>query len=258
VPELAQRALFRFAAGAPERWTAPTRWQVAVEHRCLAGTDAGHVGGWVLAEPDPARWGGATEDWQTHQGLRLRLDGRGDEPELRPDCASATGTVRLEGRRQRVVAPAIAEAFHELVRGIERDAPRYQWLAAGLRADPDAAANLGVTDCAASSLLLGRELARLGFTTRTGAGTVLGLVPTQHAWVEVLDDDGAWKALDPIFAGIAARVPGTRAEFADFCLGSFSSRVLPWNRAAGEAMAMHRCGLEAAVETTVLSGMARS
>jgi hypothetical protein len=255
VPELAQRALFRFAAGAPADWIAPTRWQVAVEHRCMAGTDGEHPGGWELAEPDPARWGGAAERWESHSGLRL--DGRGRGPERRSDSASATGTVLLEGRRRRVVAPAVAEAFRELVGGIERDAPRFQWLPAALRADPAAAARLGVTDCAASSLQLSRDLARMGFATRTGDGFVLGLVPTPHAWVEVLDQDGEWKALDPIFAAVAARLPGTRPEFADFCLGSFSSRVLPWNRAAGEAIAVHRCGRPAAVETTLLSGMVR-
>ncbi|HEY4027062.1 MAG TPA: hypothetical protein VGO86_11585 [Candidatus Dormibacteraeota bacterium] len=258
VPELAQRALFRFASTDPERWTAPTRWKIAVEHRCLAGDGGEHAGGWALAEPDPERWGGATDEWGSHEGLRLRLDGRGDAPERRADSASATGTVRLEGRVQRVLAPTVIEAFDELVRGIQRDAPRFQWLPDALRADPDGAARLGVTDCAASSLLLERELGRLGFATRTGDGCVLGLVPTPHAWVEVLDDDGVWKALDPIFAAVAARVPGTRPEFAAFCLGSFSSRVLPWNRRAGEAIAVHRCGRRAAVQTTVLSGMARS
>ena len=259
MPELAQRALLRYAAGDPATWTAPVRWSIAVEHHCAAAPEPGtaHAGAWELAEPDPVRWGGEVEAWEVREGMRLP-PAAGGPAAASPEHASVTGRVRLTGRAQRVLAGAVAEPFHELVRGIGGGAPRFQWLPAALRADPDAAARLGVVDCGAGSLLLARELGRRGFEAHAREGHVLGLVPTLHGWVEVRDEDGAWKALDPIFCALAGRVAGTRPEFAAFCLGSFSSRVLPWAVEAGAPIAAHRCPGGGTPRTTVLSGQVRS
>lgn len=258
MPELAQRALLRFAAGDPAGWAAPGRWSIAVEHRCAAAGAPGpeHAGPWTLAEPDPGRWGGVIEAWEAREGVRLPAQHGG--PALpSPDHATVTGRVFLVGRTARVSARAVADAFHALVHGIRRGSPRFQWLPAALRADPDAGARLGVIDCGSGSLLLARELRRLGFQAHAREGHVLGLVPTQHAWVEVLDGDGAWKALDPIFCAIAGRVPSSRPEFEEFCLGSFGSWVLPWAVEVGAPIAVHHCGRAATASATVFSGRVR-
>jgi hypothetical protein len=152
----------------------------------------------------------------------------------------------------------VAALFDEVVAALAGGVPRFQWLPSGLRRDPDAAWRHGVADCVACALRLERELARLGFEARTALGHVLGLVPSEHAWVEVRDADGAWKALDPVLAALGGREPGTDPEFAAFCLGSVCNRLLPWDRTAAEPLAVHACAAPAAgVETTVLSGMAR-
>jgi hypothetical protein len=257
MPELAQRALLRFAVGDPATWTGHVTWSVAIEHHCpWGGGAAGHTGDWSLARPDVERWGGTVPEWSCQPHERLPLaPGQPGRPSA--DHASAIGRVRLPGRVASVRAAVVVERFREIVDGLRRHAPRFQWLSAPLRADPDAAARLGVADCGTTSVLLARELRGLGYAAHAREGHVLGLVPTQHAWVEVVDEDGVWKALDPVFAAIADRVPRTRPEFDAFCLGSFSNRVLPWDVAVGQPIATHRCSAGRAPVTTVQSGMVR-
>ena len=239
--ESGERVLMRFAAQPPERWTGGRRWALQVEHRCPAGPAPG---AWSAARPAPEFVGGLCERWDpvgSDTGDRLGLEGE----------------VWVTGRSRSVVAHALRDLYAEWLADVRAERLRFQWLPPSLRRDPERAHALRVTDCVAASLMLERRARSLGFEARTRKGHLLGLICVEHAWAEARDADGAWKPVDPILPLVAQRAGALQPEFEEFCLGSTSNRVVPWDRGAGEDLATHACGAGAGVVSTVTGGAAR-
>jgi hypothetical protein len=152
------------------------------------------------------------------------------------------GHVETRGAAMRVRSPAIRALFDQVLADLESGQYRFQWLPHALRTDPDAAVANRTMDCASIALWLERAARALGLEARTRKGWMLGLLPVEHAWAELRDEDGAWKVIDPLLPALARRLPGTNLEeFAAFCLGSRSSYVLPFACPAEQALATHTC-----------------
>jgi hypothetical protein len=165
--------------------------------------------------------------------------------------------MELAGRRLAVRSELVCRVFREFLEDILLNGRlRFQWLAPGIRNAPALARALGVVDCVSASLLLRDELERLGVEARTRKGHVLSLISVEHAWTEFRDGDGEWKFLDPILAVVARRTGQANREFEDFCLGSMANRILPWDREADQALAVHRCPGVPAVITSVTASAA--
>lgn len=231
LPEAAERFLLRFAEGSPSQWTAGKRWDVTWSLRC----DRPHCdhGSWLISLPV--------------LGPRSARDATLADADHREPMRHEGGAVELRfmaevvGSQRSVVAAGIRDLFTQLVAELHTGRFRYQWMPQEMRADVDAAIAHGTLDCSAASLLLARRCESSGYTAHTRIGVVLGLVGVEHVVTEVLDSDGAWKTLDPVFAFLAGRSDRVTPGFAEFCAGSVGNRMLTWGLPATAPLAIHTC-----------------
>jgi hypothetical protein len=63
-----------------------------------------------------------------------------------------------------------------------------------------------------------------------------------HAWVEVQDDDGEVKVIDPIFALFSSMVGSANPILRDPRISVRTNRLLPTARRAHEPLEQHCCG----------------
>ncbi|MEV8594738.1 hypothetical protein [Streptomyces sp. NPDC052012] len=236
VPLAGQRMMLRFASGSPDTWTPPRRWTLDWRLRCR---EPGCPGGtWRIALPTPEVFGGRLDELDCAQpavreGDRLVVE---NAATLR-----LIGRVTTSGRRAPLLSATARGHFEALVAEL-RDGPyRFQWMHPGLRTDRAETERLGIMDCTVCSLELQRRAQADGLTARTRRGRYLGVLDAEHAWCEVLDDDGEFKPVDPVFAVLSERHRPPHEEFRDFCAGSVPSRFLPWSVPAGVPLAVHDC-----------------
>lgn len=236
VPLAGQRMMLRFASGAPDTWTPRRHWRLDWRLRCREPECPG--GTWRIALPTPEIFGGSLDELECTQPA-VREDDR-----LVVENAAAlrlTGGVTTSGRRAPLLS-SIARCHFEALLAELRDGPyRFQWMHPELRTDPAETKQLGIMDCTVCSLELQRRAEADGLTTRTRRGRYLGVLDAEHAWCEVLDDDGEFKPVDPVFAVLSERHRPPHEEFRDFCAGSVPSRFLPWSVPAGRPLAVHDC-----------------
>jgi hypothetical protein len=221
LPELARQLLMRFAAASPDSWFAPLEWTVAV-HRPPGGRtvrmavpDLGADGVELL--DDPAT--GTSPAPGTQPPRPVVAAGHQVEPyQVR---------VRLTGERYDVTDRRIHAAFDDVLDAFDSGAVHYQAIAEPLRTDHQRSWDLGVADCVVAGKVLADRLRAAGFQARARRGFLLGLIGNDHGWCEV-HLDGRWRALDPVFAYLAAEHGrGSGAEFRAACRGSRFNRVLP-------------------------------
>ncbi|MEU9980226.1 transglutaminase domain-containing protein [Streptomyces sp. NPDC050856] len=223
IPELAWRFLLRFGQSSPATWYRPQTWDVTVRPPVTSGRVARELGPLRLAVPDSAAPGvellGALEPpgeaaWD------------GGPPAARGYQVSAYRiVVRLSGAEDQVRDPRIRSAYDAVLDALDSGATTYQAVAEALRSDPDRAWELGMADCVVASRRLTARLRAAGLTARTRRGYLLGLVGGDHTWCEV-QEDGRWKALDPVFAHLIGRT-GAGGAFREACRGSRFNRLLP-------------------------------
>ena len=251
--EMGERVLLRFAAESPERWLGPRRWAVEVDHVCQAPD--GLEAAWSAARPAPEVADGRCERWDVVPPSGP--DRPSPPPGGRVSVLQLAGVVEVSGRRLSVVAVPVRDLYRQWLGDVLGHRLRFQWLPGPLRLDAEEAHRRRLTDCVSAALMLRRQVEELGFESRTRKGHIVGLMSVEHAWVEFRDADGVWKFLDPILAVVAHRAGTPRPEFDDFCLGSIGNRLIPWDRGAQEALAVHQCGSSAAVVTNVVGAVAR-
>jgi hypothetical protein len=240
VGELGERALLRYARSRPDTWVGPRAWTVELTYRCGHGP-ACAGGRWQVAAPALGEFGGRLD------ALATQVDPSGSAVDVRVSCT-------ISGTRHRVISPVVRDAYADSLDAFRDGRRRYQWLPDALRRTPSRALAWGVADCLVASVALADRLAASGFVTRTRTVTALGLASIDHAWAEVQDTDGLWKPLDPVFAYLAQRA-GPRTEFAAFCCGSASNRVLPWRTTALAGVARHACaGAALPITSTIRTG----
>jgi hypothetical protein len=223
IPELARLRTLRFAGNDPSDWLAEKAWRVVATAECSCGTDEG---AWSMATPRPDLYGGALDSVATSRA---------------PGRLEAEVAVRTKGRRGAPTDPAVASVMEDVLGEFDSGRLRFHYLPAALRTDPDAAISAGVVDCVALTLHFAERLEASGIPTVTRRGHLLSTIGVEHAWLEV--GEGADRAaVDPMLVALCGSLPGAAPAFADFCLGSISNRVLPWDRKAEEAVCDHGCG----------------
>jgi len=222
IPELARLRTLRFVGGEPADWLAEKAWTVIVTAECSCGSDAGE---WRAATPRPDIVGGAVESVTT-----ARTPGR-HETKI---------ALRTKGRRGHAADPAIASTVQNILDEFDSGTLRFHYLPAALRINAPAASSAGVIDCVALTLHLAEQLEVSGISVQTRRGHLLSAIGVEHAWLEL--GEGAGRvAVDPMLIALCGSLPGANPAFADFCLGSISNRVLPWDRSADEAVCGHGC-----------------
>jgi hypothetical protein len=114
-----------------------------------------------------------------------------------------------------------------------------------------------VASCASASLHVEQLCRQAGLAATTRIGWVVGMEMV-HAWVEIIDDDGLTKVIDPVFALFATMAPGANPIFRDLAFGLRSNRLVPSGLPAGAALAYHTCGARRAAAriTTKIRPMA--
>jgi hypothetical protein len=221
VPELALRFLLRFAASPQQSWFEPREWLVGVRLPELPGSAPARP-------PVRVRVADLTADGVTAVPSAAGL---GPPPgELLGSGYQAV--IRLAGQRQAIARPEVLALWAEVVAALVSGQVIYQTVPESLRALPAQAWQLRMADCIVVSRLMAGRIRELGLPARARRGYLLGLVGSDHAWCEVLEE-GHWKQLDAVFA-FAASGGGTERnfgmdapDFAAACCGSRFNRLLP-------------------------------
>jgi hypothetical protein len=161
---------------------------------------------------------------------RLRLDG--------PGPLSFSAQVATRGRIMTLKSPVL--------RGIVDDflAAGYRWVRVPeqLQWDHERMMAAGVAPCISASLFLAQEFEKAGYRAFARRGWLLGILDLAHSWVEVTDDDGVVKPVDPICRWLSQYTDRPDPELAAAAIGSWINRQLPAALPADGLMATHRCG----------------
>ncbi|MBM7075407.1 hypothetical protein [Micromonospora humida] len=236
LPEIGWEFAFRFSLKPAATWTEPRSWRMTATLRCPDG-GCGTDPGWLLHRPVPELTGGAASGWTSAAGPVTVTDDEVRLPAV-PDLVTVDLDLVTAGRADRIVSPRLARLFADIRHG----GPRFQMLPSSWQVDPDDTLANGVVNCVSASLYLERECRAMGYEAYARRGWLIGMMDLDHAWLEVRDDDGRIKAVDPVMALLARLLPGDRTAFEEFCIGSSLNRVLPCACRAEGPMAVHHCG----------------
>ncbi len=214
--EIAMRAIFGYMRSPVADLVAETAWTYALSVEPAATTDtAGPV---RVHRPTPEDFGGSLDSCETADGP-VADDGRC----LRvAPGAIATGVLRTRGQ----AAPLRSASIRSITEDLLGSGVAWHFVPGDLDSSVDVAADAGLSGCVTLSVRLERLLAAAGHDARSYRGWSVGSL-TPHAWVEVVDDDGAPKFVDPALALLALRYDLGPREFADFVVGSATNRVVP-------------------------------
>jgi hypothetical protein len=235
MPEMAFGFALRWMSGSAERWFEPRHWTVNVGIGCGRTGGCGADASWSIARPRPDLFGGRVEHLRAEPAGSLA---RNELAWSGGDGLALSCEVHTRGQRMKLRDPRL----RELVTDFMHAGHRWIRMPEGLQRQDALVLSHGVSNCISASLHLERELAREGFEVRTRRGWMLGMLDIEHAWIEVRDDDGEIKAVDPIFALLARHAPASNPELADVVLGSQINRLLPTSHSAGQPLARHCCG----------------
>jgi hypothetical protein len=215
VPEQAFAFSLRWMRGSTEELVAPRTSRLTLAANC----ECADV---VLARPRVDRYGGEVTppgDGDTAPGPAL------------------TATVRTVGS----VTPLRSPVLRDLVREFAALGLRWVKLPDALREDEELVTTHRVATCESASRYLARRCAEAGLVATTRIGWVIGMLDLVHAWVEVTDDDGETKVVDPIFALFAGTVPGSNPLLTDPAVALCTNRLVPTGLEVGDRVARHGC-----------------
>lgn len=240
VPERALRYAIRWMAESPERLTETRRWTFSMHLSCTRPDGCGDDPSLTVALPVPELFGGSFVD--------LAID-----PPLEYAAGTVTidATIETRGERRTLSSPEL----RALVGDVLGSGLRWVKVPPAVHARPDLLLPHGVATCAALSVHLAELCRAAGYEARTRRGWMLGMLDLVHAWVEVEDEDGETKVVDPIFVLLSELAASPHPELPELCLGSITNRLLPTARAAGEPLEHHVCGgaeVPLAKRTTIL------
>ncbi|MFC4852559.1 hypothetical protein [Actinophytocola glycyrrhizae] len=182
----------------------------------------------ALAVPRPDRYGGTVTPVPEHDVV---------------DASAVTATIRTEGR----AAPLRSPALRGLVEEFAGLGVRWVKLPDALREDESLVTAHRVATCESASRWLARRFLAAGYPAATRIGWVVGMLDLVHAWVEVTDDDGETKVVDPVFSLFAATVPGANPLLTDPAVALRTNRLVPTGLAVGDRVATHGCDLPVTV-----------
>ena len=160
--------------------------------------------------------------------------------EVRDETPTETGltaTIRTVGK----LAPLRSPALRDLVREFAALGIRWVKLPDALRDDESLLTEHRVATCESASRYLARRCAETGLEATTRIGWVIGMLDLVHAWVEVTDDDGETKTIDPVFGLFATTVTGANPLLTDPTVALRTNRLIPTGLSVGGRVAHHDC-----------------
>jgi hypothetical protein len=234
VPERAIRYALRWMSGGPGTWVSPLRWNFDIELSCPTGQGCDSRATWSHAQLVPEAAGGTMVEFATQPDASI-LDGR-----VRfagPGPVRLTGSLITRGNLATLRSPRLKTIVSEFL------ATGYAWvrMPERLQRDYQRVMAAGVAPCISASLFLQREFERAGYPASTRRGWLLGMLDLAHSWIEVVDDDGERKVIDPIFARLAGHAQQPHPQLAEAVIGSRLNRVLPAAIPANGDMVSHTC-----------------
>lgn len=239
LPELGASFVWRTAKGAPSDWACLHRWMLQTSAFAEHGPECGENPSWSFRRPTPESFGGRCLEWG--EGSIFPLAETAAFSDSDPSSTlSLSGRIVTRGEVRVVRSRYLRELYREVLETME-----FVVLPASIETDVDAIASAGGADCVGISSLLERECRRAGYHAAARRGYLLGLLGmSEHCWLEVIDDDGKMKVLDPTLPIVARASPTPTPAFTAFCLGSISNRLLPFDCPIGDQLVAHRCGGE--------------
>ncbi len=233
VPERAFQFVLRWMTDPCDAWFEPRRWSFSLE---LTPDGDGATGGTsrlLLARPRPELLGGRMLDLETEPAQAAAEEG--DIVADGVDRLTVRGRIETAGARMTLRSPRLRDIVEEF------ESTPYRWLKLPeeLQRQPERLLPHGVATCIAASLHLERRCREAGLRARTRRGWVLGMLDLAHAWLEVEDDDGVVKTVDPIFALLSGLVDDPNPEFRTACRGSRLNRLLATDHRADEPLELH-------------------
>ena len=148
-----------------------------------------------------------------------------------------TATVHTRG----ALTPLKSPALQAIVRDFNALGVRWMKLPEALREDPHLVETHRVASCESASRYLATQCTEAGLTATTRIGWVIGMLDLVHAWVEVVDDDGTTKIVDPVFALFATTIPGANPLLNDPTVALRTNRLIPTGLQVGATVATHEC-----------------
>jgi len=235
VPEKAIRYALRWMHGGPQTWTARLDWTFVVDLSCPLPA-CGEDPEWSHAQMLPEAVGGELHEWHVEpEGARMV----GDQLRYRgPGPLRFSGHVSTSGELMQLRSPQLRKIVEDFF------AVGYRWvrLPEPLQWEYRRLLDAGVSPCISASLFLAKEFEAAGYPAITRRGWLLGMLDLSHSWVEVVDDDGVQKPIDPIFTWLTEYADKPHPDLAAASIGSRMNRLLPASMAADGLMATHRCG----------------
>ncbi|MGW7579337.1 hypothetical protein [Streptomyces sp. NPDC054765] len=235
VPEMAIQYALRWMHGGPHTWITELDWSFVVDLEC-PHQECGADPRWSHAQMLPEAVGGQLHSWHVKpEGARivdeqLRYEG--------PGPLQFSGHVSTSGELMNLRSPQLRRIIDEFF------ACGYRWvrLPEPLQWEYQRLLSAGVSPCISASLFLEKEFKAAGYDAFTRRGWLLGMLDLAHSWVEVTDDDGVTKPVDPIFTWLTAYAAKPHPDLAAASIGSRMNRLLPAAMAANGRMATHQCG----------------
>ena len=219
--EVAMKYALRWMHDAPETLYTPRKWNFSIEVSCPHPEGCGdEERSWDIARPEPDRYGGRTET------LSVAKDGAAVEAVLVSNGAQRP----LRSARLREIALEYSEGYRWI-----QIPEQLQWQSELLLSH-------GIAPCIPASLDMAEKCRAAGFEARTRRGWILGMLDIVHSWLEVVDEDGLVKTVDPAFL-ILARDHAEKPHpgFREACLGSLLNRLMPTDHEADNPVLQHEC-----------------
>lgn len=235
VPERSIEFALRWMNSKPGSWFEPLDWRFSVELECPRAGGCGADPWWRLGRPMPEECGGEILEMEV-----TPCDDVGEGPWITstgPEGLAVSGRLRTRGRPGRLRSAALREIVEEFM-GHGR---RWARMPEALQCEAERVLAHGVAPCISASLHLERRFRAAGFEALTRRGWILGMLDLAHAWVEVTDEDGVTKPVDPIFVLLSGYARAPHPDFAETCVGSRLNRLLPTRLPAGSLLAYHGC-----------------
>jgi PAS domain-containing protein len=251
LPEIALGYSLRWMSGGESSWTESAFWSFSFELECPREQGCGAEPRWEQALPFFATGELAVDEGEL---LDLTVEPRGAEVDRQQGLVrhrgdgplQVAGRIRTRGETRTLLSASARRIVDDYL------ALGHRWLRIPdpLQLDDALLAAAGVGPCISASRVLLRQFEEAGLRARTRRGWVLGILDLEHAWVEVLDEDGRWKPIDPVFVELARYAPDPHPALREACIGSKLNRLLPTSLPAEGRPSRHWCdGVESVPRT---------
>jgi hypothetical protein len=215
----------------------PKRWTYSVEVSCDRPDGCSPLGRhFGVARPRPELHGGWIEELSVSPDGAVAGDV--DVAVAGADRLAVTGVLVTNGQRREIRSKRLREIVSQY------PPADYRWgrMPEELQWRPELVLRQRYAPCISACLNLAEQCRAAGYPARTRRGWIMGMLDLAHSWLEVTDDDGQLKTVDPAFMILAAHhAEQPHPEFIPACTGSLLNRLLPTGHEADQPVMNHDC-----------------